>query len=108
MKSKSIYRSTKRWLRKNYPLPFPCRTLVRHPSTMKGLHGQFCWHDGRAVLWVRANPNEEQMAETLIEEWVHAIRHAAPIAVDYDGEAHDATFWALYGQVVTRWRQELL
>jgi hypothetical protein len=48
------------------------------------------------------------MAETLIEEHVHAMRQATPVKVDYEGEAHDAAFWALYGEVVTRWRKELL
>jgi hypothetical protein len=75
---------------------------------MTGMHGQFIWHGEHATIWVRAVANEEQMAETLIEEWVHGMRHAAPLEVDYEGEAHDATFWALYGAVVTRWRKELL
>jgi hypothetical protein len=104
------YDRTKRWLRKNYPLPFPCRVLLRPVAVLKKhkAHGIFYWHGDRAVIWIRNSGNEEQMAETLIEEHVHAMRQATPVKVDYEGEAHDAAFWALYGEVVTRWRKELL
>jgi hypothetical protein len=104
------YLRTKRWLKRNFPLPFPCRVLLRPVEVMKRhkAHGIFYWHGDRAVIWIRNSGREEQMSETLIEEWVHGMRQGTPVKVDYEGEPHDAAFWALYGEVTTRWRKEVL
>jgi hypothetical protein len=102
------YHRTKRWLRKNYPLPFPVRILLRPPKTMPKQYGAFWWDGERGLIHISDTGHDGHMAETLIEEWVHGMRQATPVRVDYEGEAHDAAFWALYGEVVTRWRKTVL
>lgn len=103
-----LYHRTKRWLRKNYPLPFPVYVLLRPVKAMPKQYGVFYWDGERAVIHISNTSHDGHMAETLIEEWVHGMRQATPVRVDYDGEAHDAAFWALYGEVVTRWRKTVL
>ena len=110
MKKSRVYEKTKRWLRKTYPLPFPCRVLLRPQKAMKAHKavGIFFWMDDRAIIWISDTGHQVHMSECLIEEWVHAMRQATPLGVDYDGETHDAAFWALYGEVTTKWRNAVL
>jgi hypothetical protein len=43
------------------------------------------------------------MAETLIEEYCHLLRHDTPVPIEDD---HDAIFWAILGSVTKHWRGE--
>lgn len=105
-----LYLRTKRWLRRRYPVPFACRVLLRPACVMDRhkAHGLFWWDGEKGSIWVADTGNKQVMSEVLIEEWVHAIRQATPVTVDYEREAHDPTFWALYGEVVNSWRNEVL
>lgn len=99
-----LYPRTKKWLRHNYPLPWPCRIRLTEENTIKGCLGQFL-HDGeRGLIRICKQSPMPTQAETLIEEYAHALRHALPLGVDYEGEPHDAIFWAIYGELINNWR----
>jgi hypothetical protein len=101
-----LFRRTKRWLKRAYPLPFPVRvhTLPQSHPRMDGACGWFVVEgEGRYRIYI-AIAQDSCMAETLIEEWSHALRHAMPLDVDYDGEPHDAHFWGIYGAITNSWR----
>lgn len=101
-----LYARTKRWLRRAFPLPFPVRVRVL-PPTHKKMEGACGWflacEEGLSLIYIAEGP-ENCMAETLIEEWAHALRHAMPIVVDYEGEPHDSHFWTIYGSITNEWR----
>jgi len=70
---------------------------------MPGLHGEMEILDDaphRAVIRI-VQSTDEVMCETLIEEYCHAMRHECPVPVL---EEHDHLFWAIYGNVVMRYR----
>lgn len=104
-----LFQKTKRWLRKQYPVPFRVRVYVlqQSDSRMQGACGWFLWREKCSIIYI-AETFESSMSETLLEEWAHALRHAMPLEVDYDGEPHDAYFWTIYGQVTNAWRQRFL
>lgn len=103
-----IYARTKDWLRKNYGLPFPCRIIVVSVGRIPGCMGEFRWHEERGLIRIANNLTQALMAETLLEEYAHAIRHSLPVGVDYEGEPHDGMFWAIYGELVNKWREHCL
>ena len=101
-----LYERTKRWLRRNYPCPFTVRIRRKDASdaVMSGARGWFMADRDDAVIYI-AGGCDVGMAETLIEEWAHALRHALPMPVDYEVEPHDPLFWATYGLITNDWRQ---
>lgn len=104
----NVYERTKRWLRKKYPLPWKCRVQLVPESAIPGCMGEFRWLGDRGLIRIQKGLSASSKAETLIEEHAHALRHALPVSVDYDGEPHDAMFWAIYGVLVNCWRSECL
>lgn len=104
----AVFARTKRWLRGTYPLPFRCRVQVVKAAVIPGCLGEFRWLGDRGLIRIRAESSESLKAETLLEEHAHAIRHAVPMQVDYEGEPHDAVFWAIYGELVNKWRVQCL
>lgn len=103
-----LYARTKRWLRTNYPVPFPLVVYKRDASSkeMAGVAGWFiATEDGGGVIYI-SETIDAHMAETLLEEWAHALRHAMPIEVDYEGEPHDSLFWVTFGEITNEWRRE--
>lgn len=108
MSEKDIYVRTKTWLKANYPLPFRCRVQLVADGKIPGCLGEFRWMGDRGLIRIRRSSGNSLKAETLIEEHAHALRHALPMYVDYDGEPHDAVFWSIYGELVNAWRVECL
>lgn len=102
-----LFARTKAWLRRNYPVPFVVRvyTLDAGDERVVGCAGLFLPVDGGVSLIYIVVANEGVMSETLIEEWSHALRHAMPLRVDYEGEAHDEHFWVTYGKITNDWRK---
>lgn len=102
-----LFVRTKKWLRSMYPVPFRVRvcTLPGDHPKMFGCAGWFIPNDEGVSLIYVAVGIDEVMAETLIEEWSHALRHAMPLTVDYEGEAHDEHFWVTYGRITNAWRK---
>lgn len=43
------------------------------------------------------------MADTLLEEYCHVLRHDCPLPVT---DEHDSLFWAILGEVTKQWRGE--
>ena len=103
-----VYARTKKWLKDKYPLPFRCRIQVVDPGVIPDCLGEFRWLNDRGLIRISKDGTEATMAETLLEEYAHALRHSLPMAVDYDGEPHDAMFWSIYGELVNCWRVQCL
>ena len=99
-----LFERTRKWLRKEYPLPF--RVTIRRVSDdrLKGMWGVCEIGDKSVLILVRENLSQGHASETLIEEWAHALRETLAITVPYDGEPHDAHFWLIYGEIVVKWR----
>jgi hypothetical protein len=105
----TLFKKTKAWLRRTFPVPMKIRVYVLESSDsrMKGCLGWFIADgDDKAVIYISRGP-DQTMSETLIEEWAHALRHATPLKVDYEGEAHDEHFWVTYGRITNAWRKRL-
>jgi hypothetical protein len=100
----SLFMKTKRWLRRRYPLPFPCRVYLRRRAVMDGAAGWFITTPKGGRILIDQNLSDSSKAETLLEEWAHAVRHASPVKVDYEREPHDAMFWAILGEITKDWR----
>jgi hypothetical protein len=102
-----LFAQTKAWLRRTYPVPFPVRVycLSKDSPKVRGCAGLFVTYGPEKSFIYIAEANEGHMAETLIEEWSHALRHAMPLDVDYEGEAHDEHFWVTYGRITNAWRK---
>lgn len=103
-----LFQRTKRWLRRNYPCPLTLTVRVRppHDEFMLGVAGWFVPEEsGYGTIYI-AQGADGNMSETLIEEWCHALRHACPLLVDYEGEPHDMIFWSIYGEVTNKWRTQ--
>jgi len=106
----TLFERTKRWLRKEYPVPLAIRVYVldQADEKMNGCAGWFIFvGEGKAIIYI-AHTNAGAMSETLIEEWAHAIRHVTPLEVDYENEAHDEHFWVTYGRITNAWRRKFL
>lgn len=87
-----------RWLRKTYPARRP--VVVRVVARQDGLHG-LCLIDEERALIRLTEQDEQLMIDTLMEEWVHVLRHDTPVTVEAE---HDAIFWAILGTVTMSFR----
>lgn len=101
----SMLAKTKAWLKKRYPLPFRVTIRVVSDASLPGAYGVWQWDGRRGFIQLRRSLSDEHAAETLLEEYAHAIRHTLAVPVDYDDEAHDGHFWLVYGAIVTEWRK---
>lgn len=45
------------------------------------------------------------MAETLLEEWAHVLRHECPVPYEGD-DVHDAVFWSILARITKEYRGE--
>ena len=97
---RSKLQKTTLWLRRHDPTPTP--VIVKEVRHMPGDHGEITIGNGRALIRI-ASSTESLMAETLIEEYCHLLRHDTPMPIDDD---HDAIFWAIMGHVTKHWRGE--
>jgi len=88
------------WLRRHYPARTPI--VVRVAKKMPGLHGVCLIGDGRALIRI-TSAQDTLMADTLLEEYCHVLRHDCPLPIKDD---HDAVFWAILGEVTKAWRGE--
>jgi len=61
------------------------------------------YDDSRVLIRLRAGDDDASAAETLIEEWSHALRSECPVREIDD---HDALFWAIYSTITKHWRGE--
>lgn len=76
--------------------------MVRVVRSQPGYHGLCILGEGRALIRITA-ASESLMADTLLEEYCHVLRHDCPIPQEDD---HDAIFWAILGIVTKKWRGE--
>ena len=89
-----------RFLRREFPVPIA--VTVRLHKEMKGLCGCVLIEEetNRAVIRI-AEDADHVMAETLMEEWAHIIRHLVHVPIEKE---HDQIFWAIYGEVIMKFR----
>lgn len=101
----SLFRRTKSWLRRRYPLPYKITIRRVSQSSLPGAYGMFSWDGRTGAIRLRTTLSDEHASETLLEEYAHALRQSLAVPVDYDGEPHDAHFWLVYGALVSEWRK---
>ena len=70
------------------------------PSSLPGLHGEMECEGDRVRIRI-AQASDEVMADTLIEEYAHAIRHEVCVPIHTE---HDSIFWAIYGAITIHYR----
>lgn len=75
---------------------------MRITKKQPGLHGLCLIGEGRALIRI-TSAIESVMADTLLEEYCHVLRHDCPLPIH---DAHDAVFWAILGEVTKAWRGE--
>lgn len=89
-----------RFLRKRYPTKTP--VTIRVVAKRKGMHGEFLYGDGRALIRI-CEDADVVMVDTLIEEYAHHVRNECPMPWDEDD--HDQVFWAILGAITKAWRE---
>lgn len=93
------------WAQQNFPVRFPLRYYLRHPSQLPGLHGYFEYDDDteRGVIVIADNAVADVIIDTLCEELAHA--RTADLCTE-DEDPHTPSFWAEYGRIVMAARGE--
>jgi hypothetical protein len=101
-----------RWLRKNFPLLYPCRVLlVDHGRVPGGGQGHCCViyeDDGcpptRFVIHIDRSLNWRETQATLWEEWAHALRmHLLHVG---DVSEHDDLYGTIFNWIKREWTDE--
>ena len=105
MSKPPLFERTRKWLRREYKLPFRVQVRVVDDTKLPGMWGCFEWDGERGSIYIRNSLSQAHASETLIEEWAHAMRQSLAITVPYDQEPHDPHFWLIYGEIVTEWRR---
>jgi hypothetical protein len=95
----------KKWARQSFPINFPVRYYIRHPSKLPGMHGYFLLdEDGeRGIIVVSSGCSGEIFLDTLCEELAHA--RTAYLCTE-DEDPHTPSFWAEYGRIVSACREQ--
>jgi len=99
-----LFDRTKRWLRKEYPLPYRVTVRRVEDDRLEGMWGVCEIGEDSVFIAIRRSLSQPHASETLIEEWAHALRETLAIKVPYEIEPHDGHFWLVYGEIVTKWR----
>jgi hypothetical protein len=88
------------WAQKKFPVPFPLRCYLKHPSKMPDMLGYFEFNEdeNRGVICIANTCGADSFLDTLCEEWAHA--RTAYLCTD-DEDPHTASFWAEYGRIVS-------
>tara|TARA_B000000557_G_C20456525_1_gene309482 strand:+ start:184 stop:507 length:324 start_codon:yes stop_codon:yes gene_type:complete len=96
-------KSVLRWLRRHYPVKRPVRVRIVPPSKAGDWDG-LCTYDKKSVyIQLRAGLTDGEAAETLLEEWSHALRSECPLQIE---DEHDQLFWAIYSKLQMHYRDE--
>lgn len=81
----------------------PVRVRIVPPSKAGDWDG-LCTYDKKSVyIQLRAGLTDGEAAETLLEEWSHALRSECPLQIE---DEHDQLFWAIYSKLQMHYRDE--
>ncbi len=98
----SMLHKVAKWLRRKFPTNTPVRVVV--VKNLPGMYGLCHVTNEKAIIRI-SKTSEHMMAETLLEEWAHVLRHECP--VPYEGEdLHDAVFWSILARITKEYRGE--
>jgi len=97
-----MLRKTSGWLRRHFPTRTPVRVTI--VPNLPGMHG-LCHVTAEKATIKISRASEHMMAETLLEEWAHVLRHECPVPYDGDDD-HDAVFWSILARITKEYRGE--
>lgn len=97
-------RRLSRWLRRHYPTRHRVTIRVYDANRLSQLygpvHGFVQIGEDCATIRLASGP-PAMMAETLLEEYAHVVRHETPVPVTQE---HDSIFWAILGTITMQYR----
>ena len=101
----------RRWLselRRKFPSAIPVRVYLVKPSKIPGLCGESdpisdpeTGDTKRVVIRIADNLSKQATADTLAEEWAHALRFH--LKLDAGPNGHDEIYGAIFNKLKEKW-----